>query len=45
MTATWSKLPYEFLGDVANKIINNVNGINRIVYDISSKPAATIEWE
>lgn len=45
MTATWSKLPYDFLGDVANKIINNVNGINRIVYDISSKPAATIEWE
>lgn len=45
MTATWSKLPYEFLGNVANKIINNVNGINRIVYDISSKPAATIEWE
>ena len=45
MTATWSKLPYEFLGDVANKIINKVNGINRIVYDISSKPAATIEWE
>ncbi len=45
MTATWSKLPYEFLGDVANKIINQVEGINRIVYDISSKPAATIEWE
>lgn len=45
MTATWSELPYDFLGDVANKIINRVNGINRIVYDISSKPAATIEWE
>ena len=45
MTATWSKLPYEFLELVSNKIINNVNGINRIVYDISSKPPATIEWE
>ena len=45
MTATWSKLPYEFLEDVSNKIINKVNGINRIVYDISSKPPGTIEWE
>jgi GMP synthase (glutamine-hydrolysing) len=45
MTATWSKLPYEFLEDVSNKIINKVNGINRVVYDISSKPPATIEWE
>ena len=45
MTATWSKLPYEFFEEVSNKIINKVNGINRIVYDISSKPPGTIEWE
>lgn len=45
MTADWSKLPSEFLGNVSNKIINNVKGINRVVYDISSKPPATIEWE
>ena len=45
MTATWYKLPYEFLETVSNKIINKVNGINRVVYDISSKPPATIEWE
>ena len=45
MTATWSHLPYEFLGRVSNRIINEVNGINRLAYDISSKPPATIEWE
>jgi GMP synthase (glutamine-hydrolysing) len=45
MTADWSHLPYEFLADISNKIINNVKGINRVVYDISSKPPATIEWE
>ena len=45
MTADWSHLPYEFLGHVSNEIINNVRGINRVVYDISSKPPATIEWE
>lgn len=45
MTADWSQLPYEFLADVSNKIINNVRGVNRVVYDISSKPPATIEWE
>jgi len=45
MTADWAKLPYEFLGDVSNEIINRVKGINRVVYDISSKPPATIEWE
>ena len=45
MTATWSKLPYEFLELVSNRIINEVKGINRIAYDISSKPPATIEWE
>ncbi len=45
MTADWSKLPYDFLSDISNKIINNVKEVNRIVYDISSKPPATIEWE
>jgi len=45
MTADWSHLPYEFLGKVSNDIINKVKGINRVVYDISSKPPATIEWE
>ena len=45
MTADWVDLPHEFLQDVSNKIINNVKGINRVVYDISSKPPATIEWE
>ena len=45
MTADWSHLPYDFLADISNKIINNVKGINRVVYDISSKPPATIEWE
>ncbi len=45
MTADWCHLPYEFLGTVSNRIINKVKGINRVVYDISSKPPATIEWE
>ena len=45
MTADWAHLPYEFLADISNAIINNVRGINRVVYDISSKPPATIEWE
>jgi len=45
MTADWCHLPYEFLSRISNKIINNVKGINRVVYDISSKPPATIEWE
>ena len=45
MTADWSRLPNEFLAEVSNKIINKVKGINRVVYDISSKPPATIEWE
>ena len=45
MTADWVDLPYKFLQDVSNKIINNVKGINRVVYDISSKPPSTIEWE
>ena len=45
MTADWVHLPYEFLAKVSNEIINKVRGINRVVYDISSKPPATIEWE
>ncbi|WP_027418374.1 glutamine-hydrolyzing GMP synthase [Crocinitomix catalasitica] len=45
MTADWSHLPYDFLAKVSNDIINNVKGINRVTYDISSKPPATIEWE
>ena len=45
MTADWAHLPYEFMAHVSNEIINNVRGINRVVYDISSKPPATIEWE
>ena len=45
MTADWAHLPYDFLADISNEIINNVKGINRVVYDISSKPPATIEWE
>ncbi|MEQ9414133.1 MAG: glutamine-hydrolyzing GMP synthase, partial [Cyclobacteriaceae bacterium] len=45
MTADWSHLPYEFLSEVSSSIINNVKGVNRVVYDISSKPPATIEWE
>jgi len=45
MTADWAHLPYEFLANVSNDIINRVKGVNRVVYDISSKPPATIEWE
>lgn len=45
MTADWCHLPYEFLGKISNEIINKVRGVNRVVYDISSKPPATIEWE
>ena len=45
MTADWCHLPYEFLGKISNEIINKVKGVNRVVYDISSKPPATIEWE
>jgi len=45
MTADWAQLPYDFLAKVSNEIINKVQGVNRVVYDISSKPPATIEWE
>lgn len=45
MTADWADLPHKVIADISNSIINRVNGVNRVVYDVSSKPPATIEWE
>ncbi|MCD5397402.1 GMP synthase (glutamine-hydrolyzing), partial [candidate division NPL-UPA2 bacterium] len=45
MTADWAEIPHSLLGRISNRLINEIKGINRVVYDISSKPPSTIEWE